>query len=106
MEDLSYILKFTPKAEEDLDEIYNYISPNLSAIAAADNLMNNIEYAIMRLKEFPLSCGHVLDESLKNRGYRKLIIENYIVSYLVNEFEKQVVIMRILYEASYYTTIL
>jgi addiction module RelE/StbE family toxin len=106
MGDNSYSLKFTPKAEEDLDEIYNYISSKLLAKAAADNLMDNIEHTIMRLKEFPFSCSHVLDEPLGNRGYRKLIIENYIVLYLVNEFEKQVVIMRILYGASNYLNIL
>ena len=53
----------------------------------------------MRLKDFPYSCSFVLDEPLKSRGYRRLIVDNYIVFYLVNEMEKQVVVMRILYGA-------
>ena len=60
----------------------------------------------MRLKDFPYSCSFVLDEPLKNRGYRKLIVDNYIVFYLVNEMEKQVVVMRILYGAQNYQNLL
>jgi toxin ParE1/3/4 len=102
----NYSLKFTPKAEEDLDEIYSYISTKLFAEIAALNLMDKIENAVMRLAEFPFSCSFVLDEPLKSRGYHKLIVESYIVFYLVNEVEKQVVIMRILYGASKYQNIL
>lgn len=102
----NYELKFTPKAEEDLDEIYNYISTKLFAEVAAAGLMDKIENSIMRLKEFPLSCSYVLDKPLKDRGYRKLIVENYIAFYLVDEVEKQVVIMRVLYGASDYEDIL
>ncbi|WP_082918181.1 type II toxin-antitoxin system RelE/ParE family toxin [Oceanobacillus sp. Castelsardo] len=53
--------------------------------------------SIMRLKEFPYSCSFVTDEIIKNKGYRKLIIENYIAFYLVREVEKQVVVIRVLF---------
>ncbi|WP_425057881.1 hypothetical protein SCACP_24470 [Sporomusa carbonis] len=102
----NYRLQFTPKAEEDLDEIYEYIFGTLSAPVAANKLADNIEKAILRLKEYPFSCQYVLDEPLKARGYRKLIVDNYLVFYLVNEVEEQVVIMRILYGASKYQDIL
>lgn len=102
----NYNIKFTPKAAEDLDEIYSYISTKLFAEMAAVNLMNKIESSIMRLKEFPLSCSYVIDKPLRNKGYRKLIIENYIVFYLVNEKESQIIIMRILYGASNYENII
>ncbi len=102
----SYDLKFTLKASEDLEEIYIYISEKLSADTAAGNLLNKIEGSIMRLTDFPYSCSCVLDESLKSKGYRKLIIDNYIVFYLVNETEKQVIIMRILYGAQNYQGLL
>lgn len=106
MESKEYSLKFTPKAEEDLDEIYGYIANNLFAPEAAENLMDKLENSILRLKAFPYSCSLVLDEPLKKRGYRKLIVDNYIVFYLVNEQEHQVIIMRILYGASNYKNIL
>ncbi|MFD1037336.1 type II toxin-antitoxin system RelE/ParE family toxin [Virgibacillus byunsanensis] len=34
---------------------------------------------------------------MKEKGYRTLIIENYIAFYLVREEEKQVVVIRVLY---------
>ena len=98
----SYSLKFTPKASNDLEEIYIYISEKLFADAAANNLLEKIENSIMRLKDCPSSCSLVSDELLKSKGYRKLIVENYIVFHLINESEKQVVIMRILYGAQNY----
>jgi toxin ParE1/3/4 len=97
-----YCLKFTLAAEEDLDEIYSYIATKLFASTTAEGLMDKIENGIMGLKEFPFLGGYVHDELLKERGYRKLIVDNYIAFYLVNEAEKQVVIMRILYGATNY----
>ena len=98
----NYSLKFTPKAGEDLEQIYNYISEKLFNVIAANNLLEKIENSIMNLKDFPYSCSLVSDELLKSKGYRKLIVENYIVFHLINESEKQVVIMRILYGAQNY----
>ena len=37
--------------------------------------MDKIEGGIMRLKALPYSCSYVLDEPLKKRGYRKLIVD-------------------------------
>ena len=56
----NYRLQFTPKAEEDLDEIYGYIFSILSAPIAASKLVDNIEKTIMRLKEYPFSCNMCL----------------------------------------------
>jgi len=102
----SFHLKFTAIAYDDLEQIYSYISKKLLAETAADNLLEKIESSIMRLKKFPYSGSLVSDEPLRKRGYRKLIIDNYIVFYLVNEMDKQAVIMRILYGAQNYQNIL
>ena len=106
MPNSNYTLKFTPKAEEDLDEIYGYIAAKLFAETAAESLMDKIENAFMRLEKYPFSCSFVFDELLKSRGYRKLIVDNYIAFYLVNKSEKQVIIMRVLYGASDYKNVL
>lgn len=99
-----YTLKVTPKAYEDLDEMYYYISNKLYNETAANHLLEKIETGIMRLKEFPFSCSVLKDELLKEKGYRKLIINKYIIFYLVREEEKEVVVMRVLYGAQKYQT--
>ena len=106
MPENNYSLKFSTKASEDLEQIYIYIAEKLFADVAADRLLNKIEDNIMKLRYFPYSGGFVLDELLKSKGYRKLIVDNYLVFYLVNEIEKQVVIMRILFGAQNYHNIL
>lgn len=102
----NYSIKLTPKAREDLDRIYSYISQELYAEKAAINIVEKIETSIMRLKDFPFSCNYVADEFLKNNRYRKLIIDNYIVFYLVNEEEQQVIVMRVLYGRQKYQDLL
>ena len=75
----------TPKAADDLDSFYRYISEELFATSSATNILEKIEKEIMRLREFLFSCNHVADEYLRNKGYRKLIVDNYIVFYLIEE---------------------
>jgi toxin ParE1/3/4 len=101
-----YNVKFTPLASEDLNQIYAYISEQLFAEPAATELLEKIEIGIMRLAEFPFSCSLVDDTHLRSKNYRKLIVENYIVFYMVNELENQVLIMRVLFSAQKYQNLL
>ncbi|GGP11935.1 MULTISPECIES: type II toxin-antitoxin system RelE/ParE family toxin [Oceanobacillus] len=104
MENNKYIVKIAPKAVKDLDEIYKYISGNLYNQDAADKLINKIELKIKRLGIFPFSCELVADDILKDKGYRKLIVENYIVFYLIKD--KSVFVMRVLYGAQKYNDLI
>ena len=102
----NYSLKFTPKVSEDLDKIYNYIFQDLYVGGAAKKLLEKIETSIMRLQGFPFSCNYVADEFLRKKSYRKLIIDNHIAFYLINEEEQQVIIMRVLYGRQKYQDLL
>jgi addiction module RelE/StbE family toxin len=102
MTNKKFKIKFTPKASDDLNQIYDYISKELFAKKSANKLFDKIEKSIMNLEYFPYSCSLVLDESLRTKGYRKLIIDNYIVFYLINNTKKEVIIIRILYGAQNY----
>lgn len=97
-----YKVKFTAIAEDDLDDIFQYIAIQLSASDAAISLMDEIEGQIERLCEFPYTGSALLDEVPASRGYRKLVVNNYIIFYIVVEDERQVVIMRILYGGRQY----
>lgn len=55
MAENKYRLKITPKASEDLDELYSYIANEIFNEDAAENLMEKIETNIMRFKDFPFS---------------------------------------------------
>ena len=106
MPEPKYRLRVAPKAAEDLDAIYGYIFTTLSATMAANDLFEQIEKATMRLTVFPFSGSYVLEEPLRAKGYRKVVVDNYLIFYVVDEAEKQVVIMRVLFGASKYQNIL
>ena len=82
-------LKITPFARTDLEEIYQYILICLDAPQAADRLMTAFEKAFEQLQNHPFSFPRADDESLRKKGYRKLIVENYVGAYLLNEQTKK-----------------
>jgi addiction module RelE/StbE family toxin len=93
-------------AEEDLDGIFDYIANTLEAPVAANRLMIKIEKAIQGLKDAPRIGSKCRDETLNKKGYRKLIINNYIAFYLIDDKDRTVTIMRIIYGRRNYTALL
>lgn len=90
-----YQIKYLPIAEKDLKEIISYIqtdNPN-----AALNLLDDIDKSISQLKDFPYKGKSPEDNYLQSKGYRMLVIKNYIVFYVVNENINEVEIRRILH---------
>ncbi len=96
MDTNTYEIVFTDTAKEELEEIYEYISEHLLEVGAANRLMDKIEQSILRLEQNPYSCVEVHIKP-HNNIYRKLVIDNYIALYEVEETYKQVVIYRVLY---------
>ncbi|GHV77900.1 translation repressor RelE [Spirochaetia bacterium] len=93
----SYKVEIMPQATDDLENIYDYISRKLKAPVAAQRLMLNIEKAILGLKDMAPVYPKCQDETLSKKGYRKLIIKNYIAFYIVDEEKKTAVVTRVLY---------
>ena len=92
-----YKTLFTRTAYEDLRSIYKYIKEELLNINSALKIINEIEERIEVLREFPLTGSLVQDAILEARGYRKLIIHDYIALYTVDEQKKEVRIIRVIY---------
>jgi addiction module RelE/StbE family toxin len=101
-----YDLQIMPMAEEDLDGIFGYITNTLEAPVAANRLMIKIEKAIQSLRDTPRIGPKCRDEILGKKGYRKLIINNYIVFYLVDDETRTVIVMRVIYGRRNYTALL
>jgi addiction module RelE/StbE family toxin len=95
-------IKITNAAEKDLDEIYNYILINFGSSGTAQNLMDKIELGIMNLSKFPYKHELSRDKVLKVKGYHKLLINNYVVLYLIDSENSNIIVARILYGAMDY----
>lgn len=83
---------FSGSANDDLEDIYVYVSGILMAIKAADEFLYKLSNNITRLEKMPESCGQY-----KNSVYRKFIINNYIAIYYYDRKNSTVVILRIVY---------
>jgi toxin ParE1/3/4 len=88
-----YILRYLPVAVDDLISIFDWIANNSPATAAA--FIEKLDQRIGSLKTHPF-LGHIpRDDKLKSSGYRVLVIESYLVFYVVRA--KTVEIHRIIH---------
>ncbi|MDR0842048.1 MAG: type II toxin-antitoxin system RelE/ParE family toxin [Acidobacteriota bacterium] len=101
-----YSLKFTPEARDDLFEIFQYIAVVLAAPGAAETLIDKIEKDCRRLTLFPFSCPIPCDAALAKKGYRMLVVDNFIAFYQVDEATAIVRIMRVVYGKRNYRQLL
>jgi addiction module RelE/StbE family toxin len=90
-----YQIRYLPIAEKDLKEIVSYIQNDNPKTAL--NLLNEIDESISQLNIFPYKGKTPEDDYLQSKGYRMIVIKNYIVFYVVNENIKEVEIRRILH---------
>ncbi|MDR0311765.1 MAG: type II toxin-antitoxin system RelE/ParE family toxin [Acidobacteriota bacterium] len=97
-----YKYKVTHAAADDLDAIDTYISDKLHAPMAAQNLMDEFERNFRSLCDHPYRCELSRNPVLGEKGYRKLVVKNYVALYLVDRAGKLVIIARIFYGAMDY----
>lgn len=80
-----HLISITEAAERDLAEIIDYISNDNPA--AALKLAENIEQSIIQLEDFPLIGGTPKNRRLIQKGYRILVVESYLVFYVLLDSE-------------------
>lgn len=90
-------IEITEPAEKDIYEIRRYITEELLEASIAKKVINKIGETIISLEEYPLRHSLVIDERLSELGIRKILIDNYVIFYIVDEKLKTVTIIRILY---------
>jgi addiction module toxin, RelE/StbE family len=76
-----YNIEYLPLAYEDLEDIFTYIVEDDPEAAA--NLLNEIDSAILHLEDFPDMGLTPKNQRLANRCYKMLIIDDYLVFYVV-----------------------
>ncbi|SFH14668.1 addiction module toxin, RelE/StbE family [Desulfotomaculum arcticum] len=77
----NYLISITEAAEQDLAEIVDYIANDNPA--AALKLAEKIEQSILQLEDFPLIGAIPKNRRLTRQGYRILIVDIYLVFYVL-----------------------
>lgn len=93
----SYCLKIYPKAQKDLDDIFNYIYNELCNPTATLKQIEDFEKSLETVCFAPFSCPCVNNEYIKDVSLRKLVVNNYIVFYRPVEEKETVEVVRVLY---------
>ena len=93
-----YSVYITPAALEDMESIYNYISVELQSVYNASKQYDRISDAILTLDSMPERCPLFDNEPEYTMGIRRLIVDNYLVCYIIQD--EQVTVTNVLYGAS------
>lgn len=93
-------------AQKDLIDIYDYISRILSNENAATQLLDDINTKFEFIKSYPKSAPVINNEYVKNKNVRKILINNYIAFYEIDEEKFEIRILRIIYGMMNYIEIL
>lgn len=92
-----YEIKITSQAQEQMAEIIDYISHELFAPDAANYLLDKMENSIMALAEFPERYQLIDEEPWRTEGIRKIVVNNFLVYYWINQAEKKVHVTAVIY---------
>ena len=76
-----YTLRYLPIAVDDLVSIFDWIANDSPANAVA--FLERLDRRIGNLKTHPFLGYMPRDEKLKNSGYRILVINSYLVFYMI-----------------------
>ncbi|MCG9969526.1 type II toxin-antitoxin system RelE/ParE family toxin [Pelotomaculum terephthalicicum JT] len=80
-----HLISITEAAEQDLAEIVDYIANDNPT--AALKLAENIEQSILQFEDFPLIGTIPKNRRLNRQGYRILIVDSYLVFYVLLDNE-------------------
>ena len=94
---MAYKVFVTQAAHEDLEETLDYIAGNLSNPAAAVKLLDEVEACYDQLRQYPYLYESCRDRRLRNLGYHKVTVGNYLLVYHPDEKTQTVNILRFFY---------
>lgn len=93
-----YTIRYLKTAEKDLIDIFNYIKQDKPSVAVT--YLERLDDLISQLASNPLIGTIPKDSRLKKMGYRILIVDKYLVFYVVKS--KTVQIRRVIHGARQY----
>lgn len=88
-------VKITAKAEEDIEEIWNFIAEDSQD--AATKFALQLEKQISKLERFPERCPLILENEFLHTRYRHLIYGNYRTIFRISG--KTVFVLRVIHSA-------
>ena len=99
-----YNIEYLMESKQDLIDIKWYIKYNLQEPNTIQKLITKIKKEIDSLKDNPEMYSIIDDDIIKRFKIRKLVVDNYIVFYRINDENIQIV--RVMYGRRNWITLL
>ena len=93
-----YKIKLNARAFRDIDDIYAYIALEKQSQEYAKGQTDRIWKALKALNTFPQSHQERNEGIFAGKGYRQLLIDNYIAIFKIDEAQKVVTVVTIQYQ--------
>ena len=101
-----YRIEFLPIAKKDIEDIIYYISYDLKNITAAKKLRDLFMSGIDNILEFPYGNAVYKPIGVLKNEYRSYKIKNFLMFYTIDEKEKLITVVRVLYQKMDFNNIL
>lgn len=99
---MEYNIKLTEEFLGEIDEICEYISKKLKAPDASNRLREKVIYNILLLENSPKMFTEIEKMDRIERKYRRMVVNNYVILYTIDENEKTIYISHMYYEGRNY----
>ena len=93
-----YKIQLNARAYRDLEEIFEYIANDLQSPEYAKGQTDRLWKSLKTLEIFPSSHQERLVGNYAGKGYRQLLIDNYLAIFKIDEQRKIVKIITIQYQ--------
>lgn len=93
-----YKVKINPRAIRELDNIYEYIANEKLSPENARGQVERMKEAILNLDTFPQSHQERNEGRYAGKGYRQLLIDNYVAIYRIDEAHRTVYVVTVQYQ--------
>ncbi len=94
---MSYEIRMTPQAQDDLRGIFEYIAFTLQSPQNAAGQLDRLEESIDSLGQMPERFRVYDKEPWRSRNLRIMPVDHYLVFYIPNREEETVTVIRVMY---------
>lgn len=95
---VKYKVQLYPRAVRDIEDIYSYITLDKLSPENAMAQTDRIWAALKSLDTFPSSHQNRLTGKYAGKGYKQLIVDNYLAIYKIDEKKKTVYVITVQYQ--------
>ncbi len=93
-----YTVMLYPRAYRDIDDIYSYIAVEKQAPENAREQTDRIWDAILSLEDKPNAHQDRMVGKYAGKGYKQLLIDNYMAIFKIDEKSKTVYVVTVQYQ--------